>query len=118
MKRLSELREKVIFNRNGIKEDYSTCVWNNKPLSKDDNCCTPPQANKPRFARSVSSIPQNGQGPLARKAVIVLNSHQVVLGTAVCYIPWEQSLTSPGSNVPAGVGVAQPDDPPGSVLYL
>lgn len=56
----------------GLKQDYSTCVWNNKPLSKDDNHSAPLQANKPRFARSLSSIPQNVQGPLARMEVIIL----------------------------------------------
>jgi len=31
------------------KQDYSTCVWNNKPLSKDDDRCAPLQANKLDF---------------------------------------------------------------------
>lgn len=25
-------------------------MWNNKPLSKGNNCCAPPQTNEPRFA--------------------------------------------------------------------
>lgn len=65
-------REKRGFlTETGLKEDYATCMWNNKPLSKDNNCRAPPQANEPRFARSVSSIPQNVQEPwMGLKAVI------------------------------------------------
>lgn len=64
----------------GLKQDYSTCVWNNKPLSKDDNLCAPLQANEPGFAWSVSSIPQNVQRPLVRQVNILKRAMKSSLG--------------------------------------
>lgn len=111
MKRLSELREKVIFNRNGIKARLFNVCGIINPYQKMTisvlHC---------KLMSLDSHDPSKCSEATCEASYHFKDSHEVLLGMSVFYIPWEQSLTRQGSNVPAEAGVAQPDNLPGSVL--
>lgn len=68
-------------------------MWNNKPLSKDNNCCAPPQANEPRFAKIGVIHPSERSGAMYG----FKGRHQFFPGLADCCSLWSRAWQARGA---------------------